>query len=69
MSGEGKLTENTVNGIIDPDRAPTAIEAFVPTDLDQISSSFNRTSQGILSSLNDARRALGLTPATNTSGK
>lgn len=60
---------DTVNGIIDPDRAPTAIEAFVPTDLDQISSSFNRTSQGILSSLNDARRALGLTPATNTAGK
>jgi len=60
---------DTINGIIDPDREPTAIEAFVPGDESQISSSFNRTSQGILSSLNDVRRALGLLPVTNTAGK
>lgn len=59
---------DTINGIIDPDRPATAVETFVPGDTSQISSSFNRTSQSILGSLNDCRRALGLTPVSNTAG-
>ena len=62
------LFADTINSIIDPERPATAVEVFVPGDVSQISSSFNRTSQSITGSLNDCRRALGLTPVTNTAG-
>lgn len=59
---------DTINGYIDPYRPALGYEAFVPTDMGSITSSFNRTSQGILGSLNDVRQALGFTPIMNTAG-
>lgn len=60
---------DTINSFIDPDRAPTSYVPFVPTDPTNITSSFNRTSQGVLGTLNDCRQALGLNPTMNTAGQ
>lgn len=59
---------DAVNSVIDPDRRPTAVEAFLPSDTSQIASSYNRTMNTVLFSLNECRTALGLTPVKNTPG-
>jgi hypothetical protein len=59
---------DAVNSVIDPDRRPNAVEAFLPSDTSQIASSYNRTMNTVLFSLNECRTALGLTPVKNTPG-
>ena len=59
---------DAVNSVIDPNRQPSAVEAFLPSDTSQIASSYNRTMNTVLFSLNECRTALGLDPIKNTPG-
>ena len=59
---------DSVNGVIDPSRAPLNIEAHTPSDPTQISASYSRTMDTILEGLNQCRQHLGLTPVSNISG-
>lgn len=59
---------DSVNGVLDPDRAPLNITTHTPSDPTQISASYSRTMDTILDGLNQCRQYLGLTPVSNISG-
>ena len=57
-----------VNGVIDPNREPFQMETYAPSDQTQISASYTRTMDIVLTGLNNCRQALGLKPISNISG-
>jgi len=59
---------DSVNSVVDPDREPTNIEFYTPSDPTQISASYTRTMDIVLTGLTECRQALGLTPVSNVSG-